>query len=228
MIVYILLAIFLIMVALLFVPLHFFAQGRITEEFALEMVLAWAGGLVTARWRLPPGEKPGAEVRVGPWSKPHRPKESAEPAQSTDQDDEAGKNQRLRRQDQPPANDSPRKTNRNVVRAILDRQVLAEVLAFLAAIWRSLRLRCNLDGYYGTDDPASTAYIAAFIAALKHCGRYPGLNLIPRFDQLTVNLTGALQGQLVPGLIILDLGRFMLKRPIRKIWWIMLREKNNR
>ncbi|MDD4776583.1 MAG: hypothetical protein PHG75_08730 [Syntrophomonas sp.] len=228
MIVYILLAILLIMVALLFIPLHFFAQGQITEDLALEMGLAWAGGLVAARWRLPPQDKPGAEVRVGPWNKPRRSEESEEPSQSTDQDDEAGKNKRLRRRDQPPANESGRKTNRNVVRSILDRQVLAEVLALLAAIWRSLRLRCNLDGYYGTDDPASTAYIAAFITALKHCGRYPGLNLNPRFDQLTVNLTGALQGQLVPGLIILDLGRFMLKTPIRKIWWTMLRERNNR
>ena len=205
MIAYILLTILVILIALLFIPLDFYGQGRITEDIRLEWGLAWAGGLISMRWNLPAATTDESVMRVGPWVK-------SRPA--------------VTQQDSAPPPQLPKKprrrTNWRAARAFLDKQAGQELLAFVGRLWRSLRLRCDLEGDYSTDDPALTAYIAALITLINQNGQK--CHLQPRFADAGVNLNGSIQGQLRPGLIIWDAGRFILKRPIRKIWWTLLRE----
>jgi len=205
MIAYILLTILVILITLLFIPLQFYARGRITADIHLEWGLMWAGGLVSVRWNLPASADEESVMRLGPWvtSRPTGANKSTEAAPK------------------PPK--KPRgRTNWRAARAFLDKQAWKEVLAFLARLWRSMRLRCDLEGDYSTDDPALTAYIAALITLINQNGQK--CHLHPRFADIGVNLNGTIQGQLRPGLIIWDTGRFIIKRPIRKIWWTLLRE----
>jgi len=205
MIAYILLTILVILIALLFIPFEFYGQGRITEDIRLEWGLAWAGGLVSVRWNLPAAATDESVMRLGPWvkSRPTGANQETEPAPK-------------------PAKKPSGRTNWRAAKAFLDIQAWKEVLAFWGRLWRSLRLRCDLEGDYSTDDPALTAYIAALITLLNQNGQK--CHLHPRFAEAGVNLNGSIQGQLRPGLIIWDAGRFILKRPIRKIWWTLLRE----
>ncbi|MEQ8201058.1 MAG: hypothetical protein ABRQ24_06535 [Syntrophomonadaceae bacterium] len=207
MILYILLTILFILIAVLFIPFRFYGQGRISEDIRLEWDLAWAGGLVSVRWNLPAAEEGGPVVRLGPWTRTRSPA----PA-------------RAKRRQQKPSREPRRRGGWPAARAFLDKQVLREVLAFLGRLWRSLRLRWDLEGDYGTDDPALTASIAAIITFINRNGQK--CRLSPRFTEAGVNLTGSIQGQLRPGIILWDAGRFALKKPIRKIWWTMLREGN--
>lgn len=213
---YLMLALLLIIAALLFTPLRFRAQGRITEDISVELGLAWAGGLVSARWYFPQPEKPPVTVKVGPWGKAKDQSKSSQQVKSAV------------RKDKPPQAKSSQKSDWEVIRAVLDWRVLREMMSILSNIWHSLQLCCDLEGDYGTDDPASTAYIASFIAMLNHSGQKQRIKLQPQFDQAGVNINGVLNGRLVPGIILLDLARFMLKRPIRKIWWTILTQRNKK
>ncbi len=205
MIAYIFLTILAIIIALLFIPFEFYGQGRITEDIRLEWGLAWAGGLVSVRWNLPAAATDESVVRLGSWVKSR--------AAGANKDTEAAPK---------PAKKPRSRTNWRAARVFLDKQAWREVIAFLGQLWRSLRLRCDLEGDYSTDDPALTAYIAALITLINQNGQK--CHLHPRFADAGVNLNGSIQGQLRPGLIIWDAGRFILKRPIRKIWWTLLRE----
>ena len=219
---YILLTILVILIALLFIPCDFYGQGRITEDIHLEWGLAWAGGLVSVRWKLPAVQQSGAMVRVGPWVNTQA--KSQPPIQNSSQPESAADDERK----SPKKPRQRQKPNWSVFRYVLDKQVGQEVMSLVGNLWRSLRLRCELAGDYGTYDPALTAYIAALIALFNN--NRQKLDLNPQFTHEEIDLNGVVQGQLRPGLILWDASRFMLKRPIRKIWWTMLREgkKNDR
>lgn len=77
-------------------------------------------------------------------------------------------------------------------------------------------MNSNIEGEYATDDPALTGIIAAFIAAIN--GSSYNLRLYPNFENTTLNITGEIQGRLIPAIVIWDFGNLMLKPPIRKIW----------
>ncbi len=216
MLTYLSLTLLLIIAAFLFTPLQFHAQGRISEDISVELGLAWAGGLVSARWYFPQPEKHPVMVKVGRWSK------------ATDRSKSSRKAKPAMDRDKPRQANSSQKPNGEMIRAALDRRVLREIMSILGDIWHSLQLRCDLEGAYGTDDPASTAYVAAFIAMLNHSGQKQRINLRPQFDQAGVDINGVLQGRLVPGVILLDVGRFILKRPIRKIWWTILTQRSKK
>jgi hypothetical protein len=204
---YLLLGLLLLLVALLMVPINFYGQGYVTDIFTGEIGLDWAGGLIAARWVLPSQPETRSTLRMGPWVKttaksPGKPRRSKDKSRGQDSS----------------------KFDLNVVKNALDKQVFLEILIFVKSMWQSLRLCLDLEGRYGTDDPATTGFIAAFIGIFNHSN---SLRLTPQFAEAGLNLSGNVRGRFIPGQLIWSVGRFLFKKPIRKVWWLMIRKKNS-
>ena len=125
----------------------------------------------------------------------------------------------------PKTSDHP-KYRFSFIKPFLDKYVIKESLLFIRQIWNSLRLRFDLAGEYGTEDPALTGMISAGISALS--GANGNLRLQSNFEYPTLNLQGELRGRIVPALLIWECGRFIFRPPIRRIWWPMLTKKIRR
>ncbi len=206
MIAFLLLSILLLLAVLLFIPLVFFGQGTLEENLSGEAELTWAGGFFAARLVFINQEKPKFSLRLGSWVK--QIKESEPKPKKTVSTKKRSES---------------KKDSLSKMKPFFNKQVLSEVLLFLNRIWYSLKLRLNLEGEYGTDDPALTGFIAAFIGVINStCYK---LQLHPNFEDTTLNLKGALQGRLVPAVLIWDFAKFMCKTPIRRIWWNIITKK---
>ena len=215
---YLLLGLILLVLALLFVPLTFRGRGRLAASISGEIELAWAGGLIAARWLWNQPEKDPFVVRLGRWIK-SRPGSPNEPRPTS-----SGATSAPAPPKQAPRNSEIKPQQRlRSIQPLLSKNVIKESWLFGRQIWKSLKLRWALEGEYGTEDPALTGAIAAGIAALN--GLNGNLRLQANFEHSMLNLQGELRGRIVPALLVWECGRFMLKPPIRRIWWPMLTQK---
>ena len=218
MIAYLLLSFIALILVILFVPLNFCGQGRWAENMSGEIELAWAGGLIATRWRLNQPEKNQFILRLGTWVKPlHRRK--SEPVHTSSRLAPEGEQP----SPLPPKSKPHPKNNLSYIKPFLSRHVIRESLLFLRQLWKSLQLRFDLTGEYGTEDPALTGMLAAGISALN--GACGGLHLQSNFECNTLDLQGEVRGRIIPAQLIWECGRFLSRSPIRKIWWPILNEK---
>jgi len=207
MLLYVLLVLLVLVVAILMIPISFQGQGDITDRFSGQIGLDWAGGLIKVHWVVPSQSGSRSTLKMGPWEK-SRSQDPSQPRPAKDQ----SKSQ------------NSRKPGWNTVKTIVDKHVFREILIFLQKVWQSLHLRCEVEGQYGLEDPAATGLMAALIGIFNQSAN---MRLTPQFVETGLNLHGNVQGRVVPGQIIWDVGRFLLKKPIRKIWWLLIRERNS-
>jgi len=195
--------IILLPLALLLVPVTFQAQACLAEKAAGEGKLAWAGGLLAARFVFA-NSKPDFFVRFGIWEK-SLPKTGSH-----------SKRKKISR-----TKKSNKQMNFRHVKTFINTSLLKEVCRFLNRSQKSLNL--SLEGEYGTADPALTGFVAGILAALNssHCN----LRLHPNFSETTLNLRGMIRGRLIPMVLICQFFAFLLAASVRKIWWSALKQK---
>ena len=201
--IWILLGIFIILAALLLIPVSFSGQAGLDETASFESTLVWAVGLVTIQasggqplevylrlgrrcWRLQQGDQRGVLKRRG------RPLKKFDLSWI------------------------------NTVSAYLDQNVLKEVFRYLFRLERSLDLKLSFAGEIGLGDPDLTGYLAGFLGALN-TGQWE-CNLQPNFTETVLHFQGSLQGRVVPAIVLWLTGRLIFSQPIRTIWWSRLRK----
>ena len=192
--------------AVLLAPVSFHVKARLAEKAACEGELAWAGGLLAAKFVFK-DNIPSFFLHFGIWGK-HL---------------ERGRNPSKRKRT------SQKKSTKHLrvryIKPFINTRFLKEVFRFLNRFQRSLNLRLSLEGEYGTNDPAFTGFIAGLIAALN--SNRCCLCLYPNFSETTLNLQGEIRGRLIPARLICLIFRTLFAAPVRKIWWFTLKQNLN-
>jgi hypothetical protein len=213
--IYWLLILILLPAALLSLPLTFKAQGRLdTEEGQqqLEARLAWGWGLLAVTAGID-GRKKSLGIRLAGIALPASRKTSG-----------TVKAKKPRKKTVRQGKKSP--FNFSTVIAVLNRQFINTMLAYLKKIISSCRLRLHLKGVYGTDDPALTGLLAGLMAALRTGHFRPALEADFNGPILDVDLKTS--GRIIPITVLgLTMG-LLLAGPVRKLWWGLLKNKFSR
>lgn len=200
---------------LLSVPLTFKARG-LTMGPQLKLRITWGGGLIAAVMETN-GWKTVLRLRLAGITLPsptsRKKPGTARAAEKSGR--QKGRQEKVRKKKQgfsPPA-----------LSDVINRQLLAEVVGYLKRLIKSIRLRMQLCGVYGTDDPALTGLIAGLIATLrtKHCN----FDLDADFSEPVLDVTGDVSGRVVPGVILWLTIRLLLSKPVRKLWWAQFKKK---
>lgn len=87
----------------------------------------------------------------------------------------------------------------------------------------AMHLNVRLAGVFGFDDPSLTGLAAAVIAATLWSSSTVNLN--PDFSQEICDLQGSVQGWLIPLHIFIIIIWFLVKKPVRAIWWPMIKKR---
>lgn len=106
---------------------------------------------------------------------------------------------------------------------VLNRRLMGAVLEYMNMLFKSLRLRLNLSGIYGTDDPALTGMLAGMLAAMPFA--YQSLSLEADFSGPALDVSGEISGRIVPIVLLWLTIRLLLAAPVRKLWWAWLKNK---
>ncbi|MEW6183532.1 MAG: DUF2953 domain-containing protein [Bacillota bacterium] len=170
--------------------------------------MAWAWGLISVQAVFHKA-KPDLFLKLGGWTKRirERPKKRRKPKE-TNKRKEAGLAACFR-----------------IASAgrYLDSRALKEGVGFALRIARSLRLKLAIEGEYGTGDPAMTGYISGMVAIVN--GTRERLQLRPNYTDEVLDVQGKIRGRLIPAQILGLTGCFLLKAPVRRLWWAGLRTK---
>ena len=213
----------LLPVGLLSVPMNFKAKGSLRmEERNLKLRLAWGWGLLSAAVEIN-GQETTFRLRLAGISLPAPRKNKPVNAATASTGKPAGRAGKQAKNKKHAGRHKKHDFSFPSIIAVLNRQMLAAVLGYLKRLFKSLRLRLRLNGVYGTDDPAMTGLIAGLIAALQ--AEHLKLDLNADFNGPIVDVAGATSGRMVPIVILWHTISFFLAKPVRKLWWAMLKIK---
>lgn len=204
-----------LLVVLLSVPLTFKARGQ-TMDLQLDLRLAWGRGLLAAVVETT-GRKNSFRLRFAGITLPTSRKkpDQVRAARKTAR-------QKSRKKEQKSKKDQ-RGFSLSTLTAVFSRELLAEIRDFLKKLFKFLRLRLQLSGVYGTDDPALTGFLAGSMAALS-TGKV-NINLNPDYNEQVLDVRGEASGRVVPIIIIWLAVRLLLSKPVRRLWWTQLKKK---
>lgn len=122
-----------------------------------------------------------------------------------------------------PSREKGRPQSGGSILSIINRQLFSAVSVFLGRLVRALHLDLKLSGRYGFDDPCLTGMSAAIIAVLNRGGSSVDLN--PDFSGETVEIRGSIRGWFIPLHILVIALVFLLKKPVRAVWWSQINFK---
>ena len=195
-IIWTLLGIFIILAALLLVPISFSGQAGIDETASFEAMLAWAGGLVAFQATAAGGLPPELHLRLGRWIRRLQPGTPKKQRKSTTKKFDLSWIDKV----------SP----------YLERQVFKELFRFLFRLERSVNLKLKFEGEIGFGDPELTGYLAGLLATLNS-GQWE-CNLRPNFTETVLRFRGTMQGRMILARVLWLTGCLLLSPPVRSIW----------
>ncbi|WP_283409552.1 hypothetical protein [Anoxynatronum buryatiense] len=115
------------------------------------------------------------------------------------------------------------------LREALTRDLFAAIRRFLQKIWKALRPQIfRIKVVYGLPDPYQTAVINNFLMALFAVWPHQTLQLQPVFHDSLVDVSGNIKGSLVPIAFLAAALQLILAKPVRRIWWPLLRKHRNK
>ncbi|MEN1761687.1 hypothetical protein [Anoxynatronum sibiricum] len=115
------------------------------------------------------------------------------------------------------------------LREALTRELFAVIRRFLHKIWKALRPQIfRIKVVYGLPDPYQTAVINNFLMALFAVWPHQTLQLQPVFHDSLVDVSGNIKGSLVPIAFLAAALQLILAKPVRRIWWPLLRKHRNK
>lgn len=215
-------ALILLPVVLISVPLTFQARGSLGQDSRrLKSKIAWGWGLFTADVSVD-GRENSLRLRLAGISLPATQKKSGPAAAGSDK--QAGRERKKSKKQT--GRSKKNSLNFTFVFAVLNRQMVAAVLDFLKKLFKSLGLRLQVKGVYGADDPSVTGVLTGIIAAL-HAEKF-NIDLDADFSGPVIDIAGETSGRLVPVVILWHSIRFLLSKPVRKLWWAVLKTKFRR
>lgn len=204
---------FVLPLVLLSVPLAFRARGGLSaEEQRLNLKLFWGWGLLALAVDAK-GRKTSFSIKLAGIDLP-------------------GINKKPKAER--PKKKNPKKTlpkkrpgaSLPPITSVLNRKMLAAVLGYLKRLLKSMGLKLKLRGIYGTDDPALTGLLTGVMAALK--AEHYSLDLEPDFSGPIIDVSGETSGRVIPTLILWLTLRLILTKPVRRLWWALLKKKITR
>lgn len=200
----------LLPVGLLSVPLAFEARGRLAQDKRrLEGKLTWGWGLLAATVGVA-GRQTSIRLRLAGMGLP-TPRRKHPTVKAKTPGKKAGRKRERHGFDL------------SMVSTALSRKLLAVAFVYLKTLFRSLRLRLQVTGTYGTDDPALTGLLAGLFAALH--AEHLNLDLGPDFDGPILDVAGETSGRIIPIVILWLTIRLLLAKPVRRLWWTLLKTK---
>ena len=197
---YILLAItsllLIMLLILLLAPIHFDFKGACTQELELQGKISWAGGLLRLEMVrqevLRKMSLHAAGIRV---KFPEQTKRT-----------------------------SPRKKHRHGrkginphdISSLLNRQLLAAIIALISKLLKALHLDLKVSGIYGFDDPSLTGILTGMTAAVDR--RNDFVSLHPDFTGSRLEIEGIFRGWFIPLQLAAIATLFLFQKPVRVIW----------
>ena len=107
----------------------------------------------------------------------------------------------------------------------LNREVIASIRRFLQKIWKALRPQVfHIHVVYGLPDPYETAVINNVVLTLFAVWPHRTLHLEPVFQDSLLDATGTIKGSLVPIAFLAAALQLVLSKPIRRIWWPLVKQ----
>ena len=201
---YILITIVTLLLLILFAPIHFNFKGEYSHNLNFQGRVGWAGGLLSLEMIRSEGS---IYLVLGLLSL-----RKTIPA----------------RERKTPIRTKPLKEKRRInsigdILSVINRQLFTAVKVVFSKLVRALHLGLNISGTYGFDDPALTGVSMGVIAVLNRGGS--SMDLKPDFTGEVVDIRGTIRGWFFP-LQILAIGvAFLLKKPVRLIWWSKIKFK---
>lgn len=111
------------------------------------------------------------------------------------------------------------------IKEYLNTELITFLLKTLRQIWATLSIKLEGNATFGFEDPALTGLTYGFMAAIGLSGQHPGLKLTPDFLEPGFEGFLSVRGRLTVGTMLFILGRFLLSRPVRRLWWPWPRRK---
>jgi len=211
----------LLPVVLLSLPLSFKAVGYLdTQERQLEASIKWAWGLLAATLEVQ-GRKTSLLLRLAGAKLP-KPRHKKDPTVEAKQEKEQARRAARAAQKQAQHKDRARR-GLSAVTAALNLNLLLAILKTLQGIIKACNLRLQLNGRYGTTDPALTGLVAGLINVLPM--EQGGLNVHPDFSGPDLELVGKASGRVIPMVILWLALQLLIAKPVARLWWPSLISK---
>ena len=110
------------------------------------------------------------------------------------------------------------------LRSAVNRELLTVIQRFLRKIWKALRPQVfHIKVVYGLSDPYETAMINNVLLTLFAVWPHQALQLQPVFHDSLVDVSGNIKGSLTPAAFLAAALQLTLAKPVRRIWWPMLK-----
>jgi hypothetical protein len=104
--------------------------------------------------------------------------------------------------------------------------LVTPTLDLLRSLWRAVAPHtAELEGTFGFDDPAATGSMHAVLLAADIPGRFSSWDYQPLFGEPVNRGSISFRGSLVPAYVILLLCRYLLRRPVRRLVWRLIRSR---
>lgn len=111
------------------------------------------------------------------------------------------------------------------IKEYLNTELITFLFKTLRQIWATLSIKLEGKATFGFEDPALTGLTYGFMAAVGLSGQHPGLKLTPDFLEAGFEGFLSVRGRFTVGTVLFILGRFLLSRPVRRLWWPWPRRK---
>jgi hypothetical protein len=199
---YLLDALLVLLLVVLLAPINIDFRGGYAQELKLKGRIGWAGGLLSLEVMRGQG-KTSLILGLFGLRKPV----------STDKGTDKAKKK--------PKSQKQRSKSTTRLSTFINRELLAAVKAALLKLQRAMHLDLNVSGRYGFDDPSLTGFAMAIMSAVLWSSST--LNFYPDFTGEALDIQGKASGYFIPLQIIIIVLLFLLARPVRAIWWPMIK-----
>lgn len=216
------------LLALIVVPFWVSAAFAYDEDYQGRVRVRWLWGILGIEFVFSPKQKSVAPELFGlriltHVIEPPSPAKKKEKAQQ--KSEKKAKKKEEKKQRRAPVGERLEKARSGVQGISLG--ALREVLAFLTALFSSLKIRLSGQIRVGLSDPSDTGLLMGLCYAIGGILRRADLPIYPDWQDPGIKGTGSFRGRIWLGLILVIAVRTMFSRSIRRIWWPYVKEKLN-
>ncbi len=191
------------LILILSLPFSFALLAKRDEEYYFAAVVSWLQGGITFKM-----ENKNGSLMLGRFALKKFPIKRAE---------SAGKKAGSKKE---------RKSSKAFnARQYLNIEFIPSLFKALRQIWAALSIKIEGKASFGFEDPALTGLTYGFLSTAGLAARYPGLALTPNFLEPGFEGFLSVRSRFTLGKVLFILGRFLLSRPARRLWWPRLRRK---
>jgi len=205
-----LLTVILLMLILLSLPWQFDIKGEVGASQSIRGRIKWAWGLLKLEIIVPQAQTISGltvlGITISPGGKRTSPSSSKKEKKAN-----------------PKGNKG---MSWKTLSSFIDRQLAVVLYSFALNIIKGLHLNLRLAGKFGFDDPSLTGLMVGMLACLDSDNMLAGLK--PDFGEAVLDIKLDCQGKIIPLQLVGLCISFILKKPVRKIWLSLIKNKIKR